>query len=414
MFKDVQQLKLAILEKQCEQLRATTMVAGQQDKLHTLEAEMLKIAQATSLVQLGLTPLGAVKLLQEYGIMPVLDSDDCVTIFNARHIQSPADLIAVHQMNFMPMDNRLKTPREMGVKITDKVTLNNRKYQYSYALERNTTHITLNGEIANENCQYVVLQPFEEIPHEQIIGVTPRDTYFRGGLNLTANAWILCPANEVKKVRKFNPHCHVLGYVTENASGLATAFLSQLGYHAQTMERWGWSDYQNSQQELYALAERERWSLVPFYDSTDYEDERFQTSSNKVIAMMKMLIDKKLVQSVKDFQQLRPQLFTQTDFHFAMKNMMRMTMVRDAQKIPDAAIVANGRQALVLAEKMARVGMPLTQTEQMILQLQFSPDDTGVAREIRHGLSSVEFVTRLIVQSALRACVKKLDYLPQF
>ena len=97
-------------------------------------------------------------------------------------------------MNYMPIDSCLKTPRELGVKITDEVILDNQKYQYSYALERNTTHVTLNGEIANSDCQYVVLQPFAEIPCQQIAGVNPRDAYFHGGLNLNKNAWILCPA----------------------------------------------------------------------------------------------------------------------------------------------------------------------------------------------------------------------------
>lgn len=362
------------------------------------EHTLWQVEQATTLAQLNVSPDDAVQMLTANDVTPVLDESDYEIFERPRNFQSRADLIAVHKMDIMPTNNRLTTLSEAGVKQTEKVTIDGQEYEFSYLLERNTMHFSMNDEVSShfygdwENCHYLVLQPFAEIPHDKIGAMMANDTFTRGGVDLTENAWIICPKDEVQTVQELNPHVHVLGYQGENVKGLAAPFLSQLGYRAEKVGQWGWYDEQ-SRQQFEAIIDHEKLHAVQHTNSTDYEDEEFNIYANRAIAMIKMLVEQNLVRSVEDFERIKPQLAKV----MGIGNLIRHTDVQEIN-IDDTAIVANGRQIQVFAEKMEKAGMPVTNPEYVRLR-----DHMAGYQWVNDGLNTKDLLINTLVNSALRA-----------
>ena len=372
--------------------------SGILQEIKTVEDVIYKINNAKCLADVDMTPTDAMEVLEINGITPVLDESDRAIFERPRNYQSKADLIAVHKMDVVPTNNRLLTLKEAGVQRVGKVILDGKGYTYNYLLERNTVHISMNDEVSSheggnwDKCHYTVLQPFDEIPNEKIGMMLSNDTFTRGGFDLTKNAWILCPVKEVETVKKLNPNVHVLGYNAENSYGLAAPFLSQLGYRAESVGAWGWADEQ-SEQQFGKLAKQEKLNMVQHNSTTDYEDEDFLIQTNKAIAIVKMLVENNLIQSPLDWERIKPQLEDQINFSCLLCGIWSSTRVFP-EFINDTAVVANKRQVIVLAEKMAQAGMPLTQHEQNTLQTQI--DD--FKRQ-----SLVELVTKILLNSAVRS-----------
>ena len=126
------------------------------------------------------------------------------------------------------------------------------------------TQITLNSEpleCSQQKFRYAVLQPFDQIPRQQIIKVNPDEVRVTDDFMLTQNAWILCPELEVKKVKELNPVVNVLGYKGSKVNEFVAPFVSQLGYRVERLEKNGWVDKQ-SQQQFNNLLEKENLLMV--------------------------------------------------------------------------------------------------------------------------------------------------------
>ncbi|MBO4823541.1 MAG: hypothetical protein J5580_03175 [Clostridia bacterium] len=398
MFKDIQQLVLKELEAQ------------------KVEQSILdKVQQAKTLAELEITPTDAIAMLENNGITPVLDDSDRTVYDRPRNYQSKADLIAVRKTDVIPVNNRISTQKEDGVEHTEKVTLDGKEYEYSYPIERNTIHFAMNGEVAShekgnwEHDPYAILQPFAEIKSESVASVTSNDTYTRGGVNLTPNAWILCPANEVEKIKKQNSNIHVLGYVGKDVKGLVNPFLSQLGYRAEKVGEKAWEDSESNKQ-FNQLLEKEHLSAVQHYLSTDCEDEEFLNKTNKAIAITKMLSENHLIQSPEDYERLKPQL-AKTNYKACFYHIMNYSSGALQEKVDNTAIIANHRNIEVLSEKMAHAGMPLEPDEIDALQEQVTCPGSPKACAIRKNLDESEFANIILLNSGVRAYDKENQYI---
>ncbi len=384
--------EIEIAEMQTADKIATS---GILQKIEEAEKNIWAIEDAVSLAELNITPVDAISLLETNEITPVLDESDRKIFERPREYETKgkAALCAVHKMDIMPENSRLSTLKESGVERTEKIMIDGKEYTYSYLMERDTIHLSMNDEVSShmygnwDQCHYTVLQPCAEIANEKIGALEPNDTFTRGGVGLTPNAWILCPANEVETVKELNPHVHVLGYKGENAMGLAAPFLSQLGYRAENVNAWGWFDYE-SEQQFYRIAEREKLPVIQHTDSIDYKDEVFKIGTNKTIALIKMLVDHNLVQSVADLERLRPQLdnacFDVSEYQMA------------------TGITTNRHNVEVLAEKMQRAGMPLSMAEQVALQAQMD-HPIEECKAMRNNLPLCDYLTHVMVDCAVRA-----------
>lgn len=388
--------------------------ASLQQEIAQLESEIFRVERAVTLFELGIKPHEAVEMLERNHITPVLDESDRTIYEHKRNYQSKEDLITVHKMHAMPTNNRLSTLHELGLQKTETITIDGKEYEYSYELERNTIHVSMNDEVSShlggnwDSCKYTVLQPFAEINHEQVASAVANDTYTRGGIDLTKHAWILCPAHEVDEVKKQNPQVHVLGYQGENSMGLAAPFLSQLGYRAEQVGQWGWEDYQ-SQEAYNTLMQRENFKLVQHCDTTDIQDEEFLISANKLVGIMKMLKDNNLVQSVADYQRIKPQLEVK-DYGQILKNVtLSKTNVFEQETIDPTAIVANGKQMTVLAKKMQQAGMPFSKTEFGLMQAKLEDhiNHTDHVQQAGCQLLHFEIIERAMVNSMARSCANE-------
>ncbi len=188
--------------------------------------------------------------------------------------------------------------------------------------------------------------------------------------------------------------------------GLAAPFLSQLGYRAEQVGQWGWQDYQ-SQEAYNTLMQRENFKLVQHCDTTDIQDEEFLISANKLVGIMKMLKDNNLVQSVADYQRIKPQLEVK-DYGQILKNVtLSKTNVFEQETIDPTAIVANGKQMTVLAKKMQQAGMPFPKTEFGLMQakLEDNLNHTDHVQQAGCQLLHFEIIERAMVNSMARSCV---------
>lgn len=372
---------------------------------------------STTLAQLGITPADAVTMLEQNGITPLLDESDREIFERPRNYQSRADLIAVHKMDNMPTHNRLSTAAELGLEHTERITLDGKEYAYSFQLQRNTMHVSMNDEVSShlagnwDQCHYTVLQPFDEVDDVEIGAAVPNDTYTRGGIALSKNAWILCPADKVEAVKQQNPDVHVLGYKGENAMGLAAPFLSQLGYRAEKVGQWGWGDYE-SQQQFYNLMQSENVDITQHFASTDKEDEEFMINTNMAVAIFKMLRDNNLVNSVEDFDRLKPQIEKQTMLSTALNSFFSRSLEVDRNLKDRNAIVANGRQVKQFCLKMEQAGMPLSATDAANLQQYYvdrqNNTHSGNAPEQKR-IPAGTMLTNVMLNSLLNSRTHEID-----
>ena len=214
----------------------------------------------------------------------------------------------------------------------------------------------------------------------------------------------MCPASEVAKAKQQNPNINVLGYQGDSVKGFADPFLSQLGYRAPGVGQWGWvSD--EAQDQFYQIAQRENFRFQQHADTTEREDELFIMNINIMIALLKLLRDNDLVQSASDFERLKPQLNKQAGFNYLTAISFK-TQVREPKNIDDNAIIAHGKQIVVLAEKMQKAGMPLSDKEIQILQtklndLRHHTNDTETKLGVN--LSLPEIIEHAVENSMLRS-----------
>lgn len=418
--------RIAALTSEIEiaELQAKDKIAssGVLEQINDAEQAVLDAEKTTTLAQLGIAPADAVTMLEQNGITPLLDESDREIFERPRDYRRKSDLIAVHKMDIMPTGDRLSTVGEEHVQKTDKITLDGKEYQYSYELQRNTMHVSLNDEVSShlagnwDNCHYTVLQPFDEIENNQIGSAMPNDTYTRGGIALSKNAWILCPADEVEAAKQQNPGVHVLGYKGENSKGLAAPFLSQLGYRAESVGQWGWSD-QESQKQFHEMMECRGIQEIQHDNSTDAEDEEFQIATNKVIALIKMLRDENLMQTPQDYLRLKPQLEQQTDLSQLLNKVMAPTQVADeiAKNWRNRdAIVAQGQNVRAFVNKMSRAGMPLSKDEIFALQTRMDDQREGTNNAAYYNAGKEfkpdELIERVLVNNALRSRTLETDH----
>lgn len=217
---------------------------GLYEKSEGIVQNIERIEKSKTLKELGLSPLEAIKILENNGVKVVLTGSDKISFYNPKDYSSRSSLMCVHKTNYMPTANMIKSAKDSNVSMKKEIELNGKKYEYSYKTARSTVHFAINDEVSShtygswDDCKYAILIPFTDIPKEKIGRAAPMDTFTRGSVDISENTWILCPKNEVEQLKVFNPKAHILGYEGENVKGLSRPFLTQLGYHGEEVGMW--------------------------------------------------------------------------------------------------------------------------------------------------------------------------------
>lgn len=339
---------------------------------HEIEQKMNLIRTAETLYEIGVSPTDAIELLESNGVEPVLSESDKIVFEQPRDYSSKSALMGVHKTKYAPIDNMIKSSKASNVKYKDKITINGVEYEYSYSSPRDTVHMAMNDEVLShtygswDDCQYAILIPFKDIPNEKIGRAAPMDTFTRGNIELSENAWILCPKSEVDRLKAFNPKVHVLGYEGKNAKGFSQAFLSQLGYHAEEVGTWSWQNDESSQQ-FYELMNREGIKTGPHTYTYFYEDEQMLEAINKAVSLSKLLRDKHLIKTPEDAENIMKQLEEKNqDFGEILSGLGQKTQVEN--DIEPQSIVGNHKQVDIFLKEMQKNGFNISNVYQDIMR----------------------------------------------
>lgn len=289
---------------------------GIEKELDNIELQVNKINEAITLNDLGLSLIEAFNFLEKNGVQPILSEEDKVVYDNPRNYTSKSSLIGVHKTRYIPENNMIRTAKDSNVKEKRNITLNGVNYEYSFKNERNTIHMALNDEVSShtfgswDDCKYSILVPLEDIPNEKIGQAAPIDTFTKGSLELTNNAWILCPKEEVSEIKNKNPLVHVLGYEGENVKGFSKPFLTQLGYRGEDVGMWNWES-EESIKQFCDLMKKEHIDTTPHSFTTFFKEEKALLSINQVIALSKLIRNNKLIKNRNDIEKIKKQLIEQ-------------------------------------------------------------------------------------------------------
>ena len=369
-----QMISEADFEMQVEKKKVETKLkdSGIDIRIKEIEQRIISSQYSNTLYELGVTPEEAIKLLEANEIQPVLTEEDKQIFEHPRNYTSKSSLIGVHKTKYPPVGNLIKSSKDANVKYEKTVTINGEKHTYLYKSARDTVHMAMNDEVSShtygswEDCEYAVLMPFEDIPNEKVGRAEPMDTFTRGSISLSENAWILCPKDEVGKVKQANPKVHVLGYEGENVKGFSKPFLTQLGYRGESVGMWSWYDGKSTS-DFDNLIMQEGIKRGGHTYTYFHEDEEMLANINMAVSLSKFLRDKKFIKNPEDVANISRQLTgTGEGFDYMLSGLcLRSSFENDIE--PDA-VVANNRQGIVFIEEMKKNGFYISPAYQNVIK----------------------------------------------
>ena len=178
-----------------------------------------------------------------------------------REINSVEDIMLIHKTNYAPKDEVIGTRLSSEVIDTSEVIINGVKYDVKVRPVRDTVHFSVNHEVSShgggnwDDCKYAVLVPLLSIPKEQFGSNRVVDTFTKGKVKLTDQAYIICPQEEIEKVQKDNPKVTIISYEGTNVKDYAKILLWMLGYSVERGNEWGLENTYNAN-KYYNISDR--------------------------------------------------------------------------------------------------------------------------------------------------------------
>lgn len=359
------------MERKLEEATQELEKSEEYVKLNEIQNKISSVKEARTLYEMGITPMEAIELLERNGMQPVLsETDQCIDL-HPRDYSSKSSLIGVHKTNHSPTANQMKSAKDANVEYTKSITINGVQYEYSYKAVRDTVHMSMNDEVSShafgswDNCPYAILIPFADIPNEKIGSAEPMDTFTRGSIDLTENTWILCPKDEVDKLKQFNPKVHVLGYEGESVQGFPRPFLTQLGYRAEEVTMWNWRD-EESVKQFKELMGKEGLETGAHSATYFYENESVLIKINEAVSITKLLRDQHLITKPEDMDDIMQQLAgSLQSYERLLGSLVSFSTVRSIG--PDA-VMGNHKQVSIFLEEMRKNGFYISTVYQEILE----------------------------------------------
>ena len=263
----------------------------------------------------NLTVQEAINLLKSNNIPVILTEADKYIIDRPREYEEKGldSLILVHKTRYIPNNSTIKSPKDAEAKGQAETTIEGKKYDYAYKRARNTVHFAVNGEVLShglggwDDCKYVILIPFTDIPKEQIMSAAPMDTYTYGSVKLTPNTWILCPKGEIEEISKKNPGVQVLEYDGESVHGFANAFISTLGYRTEEIGEMKWGD-NISNLQYSKLIDREGFKRYIHLYTRESNTEEDRDGINVAIEILKKVKENTFLDSQEKISNIYKEL----------------------------------------------------------------------------------------------------------
>lgn len=232
-------------------------------------------------------------------------------------IQSIDDLVMVHKTSYFP-NKAIKTPfdtKKFAMKtINCKIDGEDREYKYPIRSYRNTVHFCLNGGVEShaygrwDDIKYAILMPLSK-NKDKIVGGTECDLFSLGSVPITDNAYILCPKEEIDKMKEANPTAHVIGYEGDSISQYVNIFLSNIlgyKYKVPTLNSRRWDNGRGIDAEnVRKLMNDNGWELTDHNGSKWDINDHIQQSIDLLDGWLKIVIHEKLLYSSSNIDEVK-------------------------------------------------------------------------------------------------------------
>lgn len=232
-------------------------------------------------------------------------------------IQSIDDLVMVHKTSYFP-NKAIKTPfdtKKFAMKtINCKIDGEDREYKYPIRSYRNTVHFCLNGGVESHaygrwgDIKYAILMPLSK-NKDKIVGGTECDLFSLGSVPITDNAYILCPKEEIDKMKEANPTAHVIGYEGDSISQYVNIFLSNIlgyKYKVPTLNSRRWDNGRGIDAEnVWKLMNDNGWELTDHNGSKWDINDHIQQSIDLLDGWLKIVIHEKLLYSSSNIDEVK-------------------------------------------------------------------------------------------------------------
>lgn len=212
-----------------------------------------------------------------------------------RSIKKLEDIMLVHKTNFAPINGEIGTRLSSNVVDITDVMIDGIKYNINLRPTRNSVHFTVNHEVAPNNggnwnlCKYAVLTPLLSIPKEQFSSNNCVDTFTKGKVELTSEAFIICPADEIEQIKKKNPNVTIIGYKGETVMDYANTLLWMLGYSVELGNDWGFEDVERENAYTNMISNAGYESTEYHYYSKSKEIERKNYYISYIIGVIELV-----------------------------------------------------------------------------------------------------------------------------
>lgn len=232
-------------------------------------------------------------------------------------IQSIDDLVMVHKTSYFP-NKAIKTPfdtKKFAMKtINCKIDGEDREYKYPIRSYRNTVHFCLNGGVEShaygrwDDIKYAILMPLSK-NKDKIVGGTECDLFSLGSVPITDTAYILCPKDEIDKMKEANPTAHVIGYEGDSVSKYVNVFLSNIlgyKYKVPTLNSRRWDNGRGIDAEnVHELLKNNGWELTDHNGSKWDINDHIQQSIDLLDGWLKIVIHEKLLYSSSNIDEVK-------------------------------------------------------------------------------------------------------------
>lgn len=232
-------------------------------------------------------------------------------------IQSIDDLVMVHKTSYFP-NKAIKTPfdtKKFAMKtINCKIDGEDKEYKYPIRSYRNTVHFCLNGGVEShaygrwDDIKYAILMPLSK-NKDKIVGGTECDLFSLGSVPITDNAYILCPKEEIDKMKEANPTAHVIGYEGDSISQYVNIFLSNIlgyKYKVPTLNSRRWDNGRGIDAEnVWKLMNDNGWELTDHNGSKWDINDHIQQSIDLLDGWLKIVIHEKLLYSSSNIDEVK-------------------------------------------------------------------------------------------------------------
>lgn len=136
------------------------------EKTQSAERKLSNAEYAKVIKDLGITLFEAIQILKEHQIPVVLTEADKVITKVERDYSSKSSLIGVHKTEFAPSGSIIRTLKDARVSEKDTIIINGQECEYEFHCERNTIHLSMNGEVSShmygswEDCKYAYFKDY--------------------------------------------------------------------------------------------------------------------------------------------------------------------------------------------------------------------------------------------------------------